>query len=464
MRNKLFLLILFVLSAITVFTDWSDPQIVWLYGNCYYPPVMSNSLSGDNSGNIYTVWYDLSMDFYMNITMREHNGSSWQPYQRVDDPLNGQGDYGLSWMPSISVSPDGKYLIAWEDYRTGNFEIHSKFYNGVDVPSQIQLTADSSYCWYPKLQYANGKHHLFYMSDKTGYFNIYHASFDSSWSSMESVTAQNKDILDFHYHVTQDSTILMVYTSFIDNNIGLFAKIYDNGLWSDPQALINSQYNIFTPVVVYDGLSFYIMFKSHEEGISRIGIIKGDGFYWDNPHIISPNYCNAYYPSGFVDDSVFYAYYVTDDIPTGVIRETKFNKNSFSIFEDNQLIKEKGGEIYYPQTCVDSDGDINLLFVCTDTIHGTYPATLFFMENVNGVKMDTDIKPYKFNLHMKSLVFSDNERYDVKIIDKTGRTIHTALNVKNSISFEKVSLKNDIYYLLIKSEKNKFTEKILWLD
>ncbi|MFO8062344.1 MAG: hypothetical protein R6U31_05405 [bacterium] len=459
---------IFAISGIFVYVfliaQWTGPFRIGGYASSFFPPVMLNSFVSDNNGNSYLVWHDNSADFYFNISMKEYDGSAWQPGQRIDDPLNGQGDYGLSWMPSISVSPDGKYLIAWEDYRTGNFEIHSKYYNGLDIPSQIQVTSDSSYCWYPKLLYGAGAHHLFYISNKTGYFNIYHSIFDSSWQTAKRITDMNFNILDFHYTVNADSSIDLVFTVQNGNYANLYGVSYDGSVWGNAVPLIEEDYNIYNPVILTGDTMSIIIFKSEEEGISRIMGMKNNGLTPGNPVPLSDNYSNAMYPSGFTADSTVYLYYVSDESPTGIFKERQFKVSDMSMISDTDLLKEKGGEIYYPQSTINSSGDIVIAFMCADTIHSTTPNTVYYMKYSNAKKSKTTQKPYVYNERSGKLIFDNDDMYNIRIISKTGRIIMEQSGITEIFELKKYGINRDIYFMIISDNKNRFTEKILWLD
>jgi hypothetical protein len=85
-------------------------------------------LVANGEGVVVAVWEDgrdgdvYNRDIYLRYSTDE--GQTWEPEMRVnDDPI---GNHVNQLNPAAALSKDGNLLVAWQDYRNGNYDIYAQ--------------------------------------------------------------------------------------------------------------------------------------------------------------------------------------------------------------------------------------------------------------------------------------------------------------------------------------------------
>lgn len=457
-----------LLYAMGAMAQWSGVRTVWFYANAYFPHVSTQVIDADTSGNIYLAWYGNTFEFEFDIVQYKFNGISWSGWQRVDDALTGAGYYGLSRMASISVEPDGKRMIAWEDMKTGYFEIHTKYYNNADIPSQEMITNDSAKTWYPKLQYAGSRHHIFYIDNKSGYFNIYSNYYDSLWHNETQVVSESADCHDFDYHMYSDLSGVLVYLKRNSNYDNIYAKTMNSGVWGSQSGVFTGNFDCFYPNVISDNSNTFLLFTANINGITQLFLSRYNGGSWSYPRIISDNNSNIIHPEGVISGNNLHIMYVSDRYPDGEIIYSVYDIVADSIISTETAIGQRNGPIYTPKAVIDANGNLQMLFICSDgeVAPGRGPSNIYHITRT-GIKdaAKSALKPYTMEYSGSHILLSSsgNDAYTVTVIDKTGRIIGNTSGAGVLLLDKGDFVRNDIYFLNIRIGEQVFTEKVVWI-
>jgi len=149
--------------------------------------------------------------------------------------------------PSITQAVDGKIWVVWSSYRTGNFEIFYKVYDGSSWSDDTQLTTNPSYDGYPAIMgTSNGKIWVVWVSDRTGTdnFEIFYKVYDgSSWSDDTQLTTY--PYWDCHPAIMEDSNgkIWVMWES--DRNqhdLDIYYTVFNGSSWSNEMPVTTDQY------------------------------------------------------------------------------------------------------------------------------------------------------------------------------------------------------------------------------
>ena len=117
----------------------------------YYP-----SIAMDNSGNFVITWQDYRNGNYDIYAQRYNTGGV---AQGTNFKVNDDAGTNLQDAPSIAMDNAGKFAIVWEDRRNGNYDIYVQRYNpdGSGEGANLIVNNDtaSSYQFYPSIAMNN---------------------------------------------------------------------------------------------------------------------------------------------------------------------------------------------------------------------------------------------------------------------------------------------------------------------
>ncbi|MDD3803519.1 MAG: hypothetical protein PHW02_03915 [bacterium] len=471
MIKKTFILILLSVIFITAFSQWTAPVEIWPYTMAYFQPNAAHSLVADTMGNVHITWYDWSKDAYGCIKKTRYDGTDWlYTSSFLDDAAAGTGYYALSWMPTLSVEPDGKCLVVWEDYRTGSFELYSKYFNNSLWSSQITVTNTyDSYTWFPKLYYKAGRHHLVFMDDSTGFFNIYYTYFDSLFQQKVNITQMESNCISPDIFAYSDNDVSVIYTSEKDGYQTLYNVRKNGGVWEESFEAINLSANINSPNLISDSASEYVLFSANRSGTDNLYVSRFNSVSWDDEVLVSDTRSNSYYPAGIVSGGKLYIVYVSDENQYGNLYFIVYNPATKKVEEKTLIASHQKGYITLPQIAKDSRGDVHVVYIVNDEtpVNEDQTNDIWWtkLPHVKNQMANSD-KPYKTDFTYKEcrLLFDDGSAYKVKVIDKLGRDLLSKENVTGTIVIkEDVLSRNDVYFILIESAGAKYSERILWV-
>ena len=471
MIRKIFLLILFLLIFISVFSQWTSPVDIWPYSMAYFQPNAAHSLVSDTLGNVHIAWYDASRDAYGCIKKTRFDGTDWIYTSSIfDDSSGGTGYYALSWMPTLSVEPDGKCLLVWEDYRTGSFELYGKYFDNTIWSSQITVTNTfESYTWFPKLYFADERHNLVFIDDSSGYFNVYFTYFDTMFQTKVDITDTNQNCISPDLFVYPDGEKSVLFTTEFNGSQALYNVRNSGAGWSDFIKVAELSSNIYYPNIISDGADEYAIFTSELSGVSDLFISQFSKTSWSGYTILSDTRSNIYNPAGVMQNGKVRIVYVSDENQYGNLYSILYNPSTKEIEEKTLLASHEHGYITLPQIVLDSRGDIHVVYIVNDDtpISPTQTNDIWWVRLPHTKIFSTSKeKPYIASMTYKGYIisFNDEESYNVTVMDKAGRKIFEKNDVVRQLIITNKELKrNDIYFMLIENKNSKYGEKIVWL-
>lgn len=471
MFKKTFILILLLITSICAFSQWSSPVEIWPYSMAYFQPNAAHSLVADTLGNVHITWYDYSKDAYGCIKKTRFDGTDWlYTSSFLDDAAGGTGYYALSWMPTISVEPDGKCLVVWEDYRTGSFELYAKYYNNIIWSSQMTVTNDlETYTWFPKLKFAGGKHHLIFMDDSTGWFNIYYTSFDSSFQLKTDITPIEANCINHDIAAYDDGEVSVIYTSAKDGYQTLYNVRMISGAWGSPFPAADLSADISSPNLISDGVNEYALFAANVSGVNDIFVSKYNGSSWDGEVLISDTRSNSYYPAGIMVDGKIRIVYVSDENQYGDLYYVVYNPSTGKVEERTLLASHFHGYITLPQIEMDSRGDVHVVYTVNDETPVNQDQTNDIwwtrLPHAKGDYAGSDFS-FKTEVTYKGclLTFTDDYGYRVIVSDKIGRTLFKGVSSDGEILIpDNAFERNDVYFISAEGRSTRKGGKILWI-
>jgi len=155
--------------------------------------------------------------------------------------------------PSIIGTTGGKVWLAWQsefppENPAGKFEIFYKTYNGNwDERTQLTDNPGKTNKTPAALQTADNKIWIFWVSDKTGNFEIcYKTTVDEglSWSDETQVTNSTSKNLNPTVFQASNGTVWLIWTRELSSSItSLFLKTFNGTTWSDETMITSNNYD-----------------------------------------------------------------------------------------------------------------------------------------------------------------------------------------------------------------------------
>ncbi len=189
------------------------------------------SVAQTNDGTIWLVWTRRFPGPTYDLFYKTYNGSSWS-----DDETQLTTDPSLDLMPSVTQMVDGRIWVTWCSYRTGDWQIFYKTYNGsswsddetqltfssnVDVDPAIVQARDGVIwiVWTSAKPTANAQDDLYYITS---------ADKGDNWSDPpEQLTKDNADDSWSSIAQISDKELWVVWTSNRYDNYDIYYKFSD---------------------------------------------------------------------------------------------------------------------------------------------------------------------------------------------------------------------------------------------
>jgi hypothetical protein len=111
--------------------NWSAPRKL-TNGN---GPNFFHKLVRDRAGNLHLVWVG-HQNAESHVMWSKLAGDSWTPAQEISG--------ASAWMPDAAADSKGNLFIAWDSYRTGNYDIFMRRIGADGAPDSIQQVTKSS--------------------------------------------------------------------------------------------------------------------------------------------------------------------------------------------------------------------------------------------------------------------------------------------------------------------------------
>jgi len=200
---------------------------------------LSPSIMQARNGTIWVVWAsDRFINYELFYKTSHNNGAQWSQDTRLTIDPN------FDSSPSIMQVTDGTIWVVWCSNRTGNYQLFYKTYTGSawsTEEKQIPIT-NPGYDLYPSIMQArNGTIWVVWSSYRTGNYDIFYKTFNGTvWSSDTQLTSDPD--CDEVPSIAQDvyGNIWVVWESDRATNAkdDIYYKVYNGSVWSpaDPAA------------------------------------------------------------------------------------------------------------------------------------------------------------------------------------------------------------------------------------
>jgi hypothetical protein len=146
------------------------------------------SIATDSSGNFIIAWQDYRNGNW-DIYAQKYN-SSGTP-QDSNFKVNNDTGTAVQGIPAIAIDGSGNFIVAWEDYRNGNWDIYAQRYSPSGNPlGSNYLVNNPQYAsfsqQYPVVVINNPKIYFAWQDDRRGTgFDIYAKVVDWTWTEVE---------------------------------------------------------------------------------------------------------------------------------------------------------------------------------------------------------------------------------------------------------------------------------------
>jgi len=238
--------------------NWSsDVRLTNGDSNNYWPVV---SVNGDN---IHVVW---TLDYYeIYYKTSTDNGENWSSDVRLT-----KGGFHSEY-PVVSVNGDNIHVV-WYDHRDENWEIYYKRStdNGENWSSDVRLTNNSSYSYWPTIAVNGDNIHVVWHDDRNGNYEIYYkTSTDNgeNWSS--DVRLTNDDSTSEHPTMAvNENNIHVVWHDDRNGNYEIYYKTSTNNgkNWSSDVRVTNDDSTSYWPTMAVNGNNIHVVWHDYRGG------------------------------------------------------------------------------------------------------------------------------------------------------------------------------------------------------
>ncbi len=279
------------------------------------------SISMNSSGEFIVAWHDY----------RSGNGDIYlQRYDSSGNPIetnfmaNDDGGTSSQSDPSVSLSPSGSFVVAWQDARNGNADIYARRYDSFGNPldDSFRVNDDVGTGW----QYApvvavgpDGEFVVVWEDHRNGDWDVYARCYDSSGSPLGGSFLVNDE--DF-WNRSQDTP------SVAKNSSGKFVVV-----WQDER---DENYDIYAQRFNASGATIGLNILLNDDG----------GFE------------SQYDPSVSLDSSGNFVV-VWEDYRNGNVRSIRAQRcdsNGILIGANVQVNDSPASSLKYPSVCMNSSG------------------------------------------------------------------------------------------------------------
>ena len=199
---------------------------------------MSPSIMQADNGTIWVVWASNRMGFgndELYYKTSSNYGLTWSGESRLTEAA------GYDEGPSIMQASNGTIWVVWGSYRTDNYELFYKTFNGSSWSFDVQFTEELHGDMRPSVMQSNdGLIWVVWYSDRTGDYELFYKTYDgSAWSPETQLTDDPSDDKCPSIAQASNGTIWVVWGSYRTGNSELFYKTFNGVAWSGDNQLTN---------------------------------------------------------------------------------------------------------------------------------------------------------------------------------------------------------------------------------
>ncbi len=299
-----------------------------------------------SDSNVHVIWMDSRNDladiYYIHST---DNGATWGSEIRLTyDTL-------YSWFPTMSVSGSNIHVV-WLDHRDGNWEIYYKRStdNGITWSSDTRLTSNIYYSNYPSVASNGSNVHVVWFDNRDGNWEIYYKRSTDNGATWSTDTRLTNDTCSSECPCVAVSG-QYIHLLWYDKRDNQCAEIYykrstDEGItWGPDTRLSYYSFGSYGPSVADSGSLVHVAWNDFRDGNHEIYYKRStdNGITWDPDTRLTNNSFHQYSPSVAASDSGVYV--VWSDTRDGNY-EIYFKCN----LTGNEIVEDKDPRLIIPQS------------------------------------------------------------------------------------------------------------------
>jgi len=228
------------------------------------------AIARDPSGNFIITWSD-ERNGYRDIYAQRYNSSGIT----IDSNFKVNDDTGTAylWYPAIAMDNSGNFVITWEDFRNGNYDIYAQRYDSAATPSGSNFNVNDdtgiAYRNYPDIAIDDfGNFVITWYDYRNGNYDIYAQRYYSSGTPKGSNFKVNDDLgtvdqLSLSIAMNDSGNYVITWGDYRNGNWDIYYQRYDSADTS-----IGSNYRVnddagtaeqWYPDVVMDNSGNYVI-------------------------------------------------------------------------------------------------------------------------------------------------------------------------------------------------------------
>ncbi len=262
----------------------------------------SCSIGMDSIGNFVITWMDGKNEGSCDIYCRRYNSAG----NALGDSFRVNDDAGcnMQYNPSIAVNGSGDFVISWQDYRNGSYDVYCQRYQsaGTAQGSNLKVNDTESLGWkvYPSVAIDDSGNFVIAWSDeRNGNTDIFHQRYDSLGKPIgsnievnDNIDASNQEFSSIA--MTGSGNYVIAWQDFRSTDPGIYSQRYNSsGVAQGANFIITSGGGGQVSISMNDTGNFVIVWEDNRSAPTDI-------------------YCRRYDSAGTAIGSDF----IVNDVPT----------------------------------------------------------------------------------------------------------------------------------------------------
>ncbi len=374
-----------------------------------YTPQIFPSIAMDGSGNFVVVWGDYRND-NDDIYCQRYNSSGTAQGEnfKVNDNA---GTVNTYYSPSIAMDGSGNFVIVWEDYRNGNYDIYSQRYNSSGVAQGVNTKANddtgTAGQYSPSIAMdGSGNFVIVWDDNRDDNSNIYYQRFNSSGVGLGVNTKVNDNegtAYQGNPSISMDGSgnYVIVWTDGRENSDIFYQRYNSNGVTQGVNTKVSDDFGTSEqdyPSIAMDGSgNFVIAWQDYRNGNSDIyyqrynsnGVAQGVNIKANDDTGTAEQYFSSIAMDGSGNFVIVWSDYRNGDYD---IYYQRYDSIGAVLGVNTKANDDTGtAEQYFSSIAMDGSG--NFVVVWMDDRNGNYDYDIYYQRyNSSGVAQGVNTK------------------------------------------------------------------------